>query len=93
MSDQELMTACLFPIAGPRNWGYPSALEWPCPIPLPRLPMRTATPCTLALHLLGATGSHLSWQVDTLPTLPTPSLVTVTLLATHSRCLPSIQCP
>lgn len=55
--------------------------------------MRTATPCTLALHLRGATGSHLSCQVDTLPTLPTLNLVMVTLLATHSRCLPSIQCP
>lgn len=55
--------------------------------------MRTATPCTLALHLLEAMGSHLSCQVDTLPTPPTPNLVTVTLLATHSPCLPSIQCP
>lgn len=55
--------------------------------------MRTVTLCTLALHLLGATGSRLSCQVDTLPTPPTPSLATVTLLATHSRCLPSIQCP
>lgn len=55
--------------------------------------MRTEILCTLVLHLLGATGSHLSCQVDTLPTLPTPNQVTVTLLATHSRCLPSVQCP
>lgn len=78
---------------GPSSWGFPSALERPCPIPLPHLPMRTEILCTLVLHLLGATGSHLSCQVDTLPTLPTPNQVTVTLLATHSRCLPSVQCP
>ncbi|MEJ1272024.1 transmembrane BAX inhibitor motif containing 1 [Cricetulus griseus] len=47
---------------GPSNWGFPSALEWPCPIPLPHLPMRTEILCTLVLHLLGATGSHLSCQ-------------------------------
>lgn len=55
--------------------------------------MRTTTPCTLALHLPGDTGRRLSCQVVTLPTLPTLSPVTVTLLATHSRFLPSIQCP
>lgn len=55
--------------------------------------MKTTIPCTLALHLLGATGSHLSCQVVILPTRPTHNLVTVTLLATHSRFLPSIQCP
>lgn len=55
--------------------------------------MRTATPCTLALHPRGATGSPLSCLVDTLPTLPTPSLATVILLATHSLCPPSIRCP
>lgn len=93
MGSQELMTDCLFPIAGPRSWGFPSALEWPCPIPLPHLPMRTTTPCTLALHLPAATGSHLSCQVVIPPTLPTLNLVTVILLATHSQFLPSIQCP
>lgn len=79
--------------AGPRSWGFPSGLEWPCPIPLPHLPMRTTTLCTLALHLLGVTGRRLSCQVATLPTLPTLNLVTATLLATHSQFLLSIQCP
>lgn len=55
--------------------------------------MKTTIPCTLALHLPGATGSHLSCQVVILPTPPTLSLVTVILLATHSLFLPSIQCP
>lgn len=87
------MTNCLFPIAGPRSWGFPSALEWPCPIPLPHLPMRTTTPCTLALHLPGATDSRLSCQVVIPPTPPTLNLVMVILLATHSQFLLSIQCP
>lgn len=55
--------------------------------------MRTETPYTLALHLLGAMDSQLSCQVDILHTLPTPSLVMVILLATHSQCLPSTRCP
>lgn len=55
--------------------------------------MRTATPCTLALRLRGAMGSRLSCLAGTLPTLPTHSLATVTLLDTHNLCPPSIQCP
>lgn len=56
-------------------------------------PYEDHNPCTLALHLLVATGSHLSCQVVIPPTLPTLNLVTVILLATHSRFLLSIQCP
>lgn len=55
--------------------------------------MRTATPCTLALLPRGAMGSRLSCLVGTLPTLPTHSLASVILVATHSLCPPSIQCP
>lgn len=55
--------------------------------------MRTATPCTLALRPRGAMGSRLPCPAGTLPTLPTHSLATVTLLDTHNLCPPSTQCP
>lgn len=68
--------------------GLLSALEWPCPNPVPRLHMRTATLCTLALRPQGAMGSLLSCLAGT---LPTHSLAMVTLLATHSLCPPSTR--
>lgn len=55
--------------------------------------MRTATLCTLALRPRGAMGSRLPCPAGTLPTLPTHSLATVTLLDTHNLCPPSTQCP